>query len=173
MKAILTATVLSLSCASAGAQTIYKCVDEQGRKTFSQSPCSEDAEKITVKNDNAGLSVGPKGDFSKMRDSNAIREMNRKIDALNADVDTLRLQREGELAVLREKKTYAANNLAGATWLQSLSGEMQAVTDSYNSQIESKRDEIKTMRQEIRDIMNRDFIRSSDDPKENAKQQLQ
>lgn len=170
MKAVLALALLGLACLPAQAQSIYKCVDDQGRKTFSQSPCADDAEKITVKNDNAGLSVGPKGDFSKMRDSNAIRGMNRKIDTLSYEADTLRNKREGELAALREQKSYAANNLAGATWLQSLSAEMQTVTDTYNSQIESKRDEIKRLQQEIRDIRNRDFARNSDNAGDGAKE---
>jgi hypothetical protein len=38
---------------------------------------------------------------------------------------------ERELNLLKHKKDYALSNLAGATYEQSVSGEMQVVADRY------------------------------------------
>lgn len=43
--------------------------------------------------------------------------------------------RESELEAQRQKKRLANNNLAGATWLQSISAEMQVISDNYAEKI--------------------------------------
>ena len=58
-------------------------------------------------------------------------------------------QMEIELAQLRQRKTLANNNLAGATWEQSISTEMQAVTQKYNMQIEMEQQHINRLNKEL------------------------
>jgi hypothetical protein len=41
-----------------------------------------------------------------------------------------------ELAALREEQSKAKNNLAGATWQQSIATEMTAVTNKYQLKIQ-------------------------------------
>lgn len=137
---------------SAPAQSIYKCIDDNGKTTFSQRPCADNAEKVTVKDHNSGISVGPSGDFSKMRDGNKSRQLERRIQILEDEIDLLHSSRDRDLAALRRKKRYANNNLAGATWEQSISTEMQSITASYAQRIESRRDEISQLRSELKDL---------------------
>ena len=54
-------------------------------------------------------------------------------------------QMNAELERLRNKKATANNNLAGATFEQSISSEMQAVTASYDVRIRSVDEELKRL----------------------------
>jgi ubiquinone biosynthesis protein UbiJ len=47
-----------------------------------------------------------------------------------------------KITALRYKKRQARNNLAGATWEQSISVEMDAISNQYNSRIDSLREEV-------------------------------
>lgn len=57
---------------------------------------------------------------------------------------------EQELAALRAKKMQANNNLAGATWEQSISTEMSVVVEKYKAQKESDGERLKAMNAELR-----------------------
>lgn len=84
--------------------------------------------------------------FFAQRDDDRRRE---KIATLEREVVSLQSSMDRELALLRLKKSTAANNLAGATWEQSISTEMQAVTARYQEQISAKREQIKVIQGEI------------------------
>lgn len=57
---------------------------------------------------------------------------------------------EQELAALRTKKMQANNNLAGATWEQSISTEMSVVVEKYKVQKEADGERLKVMSAELR-----------------------
>lgn len=57
---------------------------------------------------------------------------------------------EQELAALRIKKMQANNNLAGATWEQSISTEMSVVVEKYKVQKEADGERLKVMSAELR-----------------------
>lgn len=57
---------------------------------------------------------------------------------------------EQELAALRIKKMQANNNLAGATWEQSISTEMSVVVEKYKVQNETDGERLKVMSAELR-----------------------
>lgn len=61
-----------------------------------------------------------------------------------------------EIAYLRYKKLYSRNNLAGATWEESISTEMEAVTSKYKIQIDLHQEEIKQFRDEIKELKSKD-----------------
>jgi hypothetical protein len=48
--------------------------------------------------------------------ANLLREANREIDRREDRIKTLQAERDRKIAVLKNKKRYANNNLAGATW---------------------------------------------------------
>lgn len=55
-------------------------------------------------------------------------------------------EHEAEQAALRAKKERARNNLAGATWEQSISDEMQAVAAAHNTRVSIAQRELEDMR---------------------------
>lgn len=64
-------------------------------------------------------------------------------------LSALSYRRDAELAELDRQGSYANNNLAGATYRQSLATDKQAVTARYESEILSVRDRLKHLREEL------------------------
>jgi predicted nucleic acid-binding Zn-ribbon protein len=82
----------------------------------------------------------------RMAHSRELRDLDIDIAAAAQDIDNLRGQLQHELGVLQEKKTHANNNLAGATWLESISQEMAAVTHRYDIEIKAAQGRLDTLR---------------------------
>jgi len=143
-KATLTA-ILICSAPLANAQ-IYKCTDEDGKLHYSDKPCAKDAETVQIEDNTSGVSLGKSGDWSKVNESIRAREIERAIDRHQDSIRRLQNARDRELATLRAKQRRAANNLAGATYRQSLATEMQAVSEDYNSRISMEREAIQDLR---------------------------
>ena len=57
-------SLLGSTCANA---EIFKCVDTQGKTVFSDTPCSPNAEKITVDTTPTGMQMGQNPDGSKLQ----------------------------------------------------------------------------------------------------------
>lgn len=57
-----------------------------------------------------------------------------------------------ELDAIRNKKRYANNTLAGATWEQSLSTEMNAVTSRYNIENITLRNKIHQLDEQLKQL---------------------
>lgn len=75
--------------------------------------------------------------------------LERRIIRHEKKITQLQRSRDAELALLRNRMQRANNNLAGATWLEAISTEMQAVTDTYSSQIEIEQNQIDRLREDI------------------------
>lgn len=123
---------------------IYKCI-VNGKTVFSGSPCAQDAEKIELKVnkpstedralmeqqvDKWGKGIA-KQKLIQKRDA-VLREIRRnqfRLDSLNDEM-------ESELEALRIKKRRAYHNLAGATWEQSISEEMNSITRKYQVKLD-------------------------------------
>ncbi len=146
---------LGLFMATPAGAEIYKCVDTAGRAQFSDKPCSKNAEKIEVDTSSSGISHGPQGDFSRVRSDMQRRDIERRITRLESDITGLQDAKNAELSRLRYRQSRANNNLAGATWEQSIATEMASVTQDYNSQIEMKREEISDLRDHLRELTSR------------------
>ncbi len=166
MKPLLLCVCLLSSSAFAG--QYYVCTDAAGKKLFSQSPCAKgsSAEVKTYENhlattpdDESDVSHSPASTSKKLatesdsyraiRDGNRRNEITRDIKKTEQKISELERRRDLELALLRRQKSYANNNLAGATYQQSISTEMQTVTDRYASLINNHRDDISRMRTEL------------------------
>ncbi|MEM6582713.1 MAG: DUF4124 domain-containing protein [Pseudomonadota bacterium] len=117
----------------------YNCTNDRGATVFSDKPCGADADKQTV--------------------GHAVETGERPNDSaawatISADKKTRDIERDQKLAVLKNIKRYANNNLAGAQWEQSISAEMQAVTDQYTAKIDAKKREIERLEERIADLRN-------------------
>lgn len=148
--------VLHTTHAAAG---IYKCT-VSGKTVFQDRPCanaSSDQNLVDVK-PVAPSSAAPATNaetealnkyFDAARIEDRQRELQYKISNKQREKSSLQSQMDRELAALREKKLYANNNLAGATYQQSISSEMQAVATSYDTKIRSIDAEIERYQKEL------------------------
>lgn len=64
------------------------------------------------------------------------RDLTAEIDERERSIVRLAQQQEAEVTRLRQDRSRANNNLAGATWEQSLATEMSAVAERYRTRIE-------------------------------------
>lgn len=83
------------------------------------------------------------------------RELDYAIERGESDVQRLQGHMEAELDALRRKKLLAENNLAGATYEQSISSEMQAASEKYRIQIQVAQDRVAQLRAEAADLRKR------------------
>jgi uncharacterized protein DUF4124 len=155
MKHGIALILLAILACTANAQTqFYKCNDKWGQPIFSQRPCGDNAEAGTVSGppptgtpatitaEATTASTESPSAWDKIEAANTLREANREIHRREAQVTSLEKERDQKLAALQNKKRYANNNLAGATWEESISSEMQAINDQYQSKIDSQRQKI-------------------------------
>ena len=145
------AVLIAFSCiGSAEAASIYKCVDDKGRVEFSQSPCSDAAERLTIDVPNIGTegSTNARVILDEIKKAHRPREIDREIKTLERDISGYQKEMDTEMRLLRGRKKYAANNLAGATWEESISTEMSAVVASFKTKIENARVGIRNLRDE-------------------------
>lgn len=157
--------VLAFVTCTASAQ--YKCVDTNGKVAFQQMPCSaaEKEQKIRVFPSEAAKQVPPSTAPSQpaltpdqrllanIERERRLEEKARTIDYLQGQVAYLEeviarrnVQMSSEIAVLQSKKGYSKNNLAGATWEQSISVEMQAVAQKYKTMNDIDLDRLRQLR---------------------------
>lgn len=130
---------------------IYKCIDANGRPTFSQMPCGSDAEKTTITPpDEIGSVSTDRTSLRELKDSNRLRDIERDIAAENQHMRSLQQSMDTELEKLRQKKRLAKNNLAGAQWEQSISAEMSAVVERYSTKIDASARRIDRLENEQR-----------------------
>ena len=140
------ATAALLFSVPATAQ-VYKC-KEGATTVFSSIPCAADARRIDVRPAAGGsttaapapagtaLTTAPApGSVAAMRRQGDLMQAERELKDAQALRERLVHDRESELEAQRQKKRLANNNLAGATWLQSISAEMQVISDNYAEKI--------------------------------------
>lgn len=175
MRALIAITLITLP-ALASAQSVYRC-EINGRAVFQDRPCAAAvSERIKVRVPGAApatpVPVDPMAGFdpelipaqgASTQDRTAalqryndqvatdrrLRELSRRAGRLEAEREGLQQQMERELGRLKTEQGLAANNLAGATYLQSINTEMQAVTSSYGVRISNKDREIADVRAEM------------------------
>jgi predicted nucleic acid-binding Zn-ribbon protein len=145
---------MALQAGVAGAGQMYVCTDAEGKKTFQAMPCAGAAKAEVRAYDVAlsGDSYRPTTDsavYQQMKADNRKAQLKRDIRKSEQQIEKYQAQMQSELAALRSKKRYATNTQAGATWEQSISTEMQAVTSRYDSLMDVERDNLKMMRQEL------------------------
>lgn len=165
MKVMTIGLLLIGSVAQAG---IYKCKVD-GAVVYRSSPCVKEGKEIRIKSAPASAPVPRMDDRDNDRPEGTGKEStrqseraylvqreidkkNRKIEKHNKNIKRYRKRMRSELAALKRKKGYARNNLAGATWEQSISTEMRAVTEKYQQMIDSEKYDIDVLKDEIEEL---------------------
>lgn len=144
----------------------YKCVAADGKVSFQQSPCvgKEKQQALVIRATQApapsasmaaDAAPAPRAPNSEQR-LLATMERDRKIRTLQFDIrstedaiETRNRQMTAEMDDLKANKRRANNNLAGATWEQSLSTEMRAVADKYKAMNDLDLERLRQMRAEL------------------------
>lgn len=146
---------------------INKCIGADGKVSYQAQPCSGGTSKTinvqaaptTVPKAGSGVTAAePSSQTSEQRTlarferDRRIREVKDQIAGLERDVEQRNRRMQTELDALRYRKSFANNNLAGATYEQSLSTEMQAVTSRTRAQNDVDFERIKALRSELAGI---------------------
>lgn len=171
----LAITVVMMFAAQA-AQAQYKCTGADGKVAFQQTPCDDRQRQEAIRlrdglQPTAPRMRAPDADASlpattqpRPTDSPYTRlnemlvrerrttELEREIQATEGAIDYRNNQMNAEMAALRGQKQYAKNNLAGATWEQSISMEMQAVAIKYKTQNDNDHERLKKLRTDLESV---------------------
>lgn len=165
MKALI-ALVATLLATATQAQ-VYKC-EVGGKKVFSDKPCAVDAQPIQVRPATGSTQAAtgrqqvappapaatevPTGSAAPIslsdRASNLAKRRSLKDQIYRKEIEADKLEKEmqDKIQALRNQRRYANNNLAGATWQNSLAEEMNAVADSYGTRIQRVRADVDRLR---------------------------
>jgi hypothetical protein len=153
--AILAAAVAAVAAGTAQAE-VYKCKGPNGKLTFSDKPCPGQAtEEVAVEfvepsaeqRLDAAEAAASHQRMAKERDAKKAEQARQdSMASIRNSISRMQAARDRELAALRAKKARAANNLAGAAWEQSISQEMEAVTQRYAADIQAARDRLSELR---------------------------
>lgn len=131
---------LAVLCAMPASAQMYKCTDS-GKTTFQESPCRGNGQAISVRPAAGEVAAEPAGAvvsreksmLDKMQKDRKLREIEDETTRAEREIKANNDAMESELNTLKAKKSLAKNNQAGATWEQSLSTEMQAVSEKYKT----------------------------------------
>ena len=155
----------------APAHAINKCRTPDGKIAFQDAPCAPgQGGKIDVRpasgysqatNTSATSTTTPAAtrlqteaqridaQAEVLRKENRLHTLQvRSIPDARAAVDRQKLRCDGELIELKNKKQLATNNLAGATWEQSISSEMAATATRCDTESRTLTKELDTLLQE-------------------------
>ena len=158
----LTSLFLSALLFSGAAHSeVYKCI-VGGKTSYQDHPCDgskADENVIKVTTPKALPNPGDKPVAEKLAKyaeethlANQRSDINRKIEEVKREMRVLQSQMDAEMDALRLKKLRATNNIAGATYEQSISQEMQAVAATYDAKLRTKTAEIDRYRKELDDL---------------------
>lgn len=158
---IMFALCMAMVATNVAAQEVYKC-KVNGAMVIQDRPCpgsvkrsSDMPQKTDAQSKGAqpqATDQNPKSDIERNKEFLAARDKERRINDIKSEIENQENEiaasqtaRDRELAALRNQKSRALNNLAGATWEQSISAEMQAVTARYDSDINAKQQRLKQL----------------------------
>ena len=158
---------ISITFLAAPAIAVNKCIDDTGKVVYQSAPCpvTTKGSELTIQKASPSY-VPPQSDIeelnrirqtgNKMERERKMKEIDRMIGSIEEQIDGIeekiteyRKEMDRELTELKEKKQLAKNNLAGATWEQSISSEMSAVSQKYDALIQSSQNQIERQQKEI------------------------
>jgi hypothetical protein len=139
-----------------GNAEIYKCVDEQGKTVFSQQPCGDSSEIVTVKPIQSSQTPRESvTDYSETLEEIAartdIKMLEHRISRLNGRKRSLEKQKSTKLSELRKKRFRA---YAGDSKLDedSISEKILEVEKSYTSKIKTTQDKINDATRKLNEL---------------------
>jgi hypothetical protein len=138
---------------------IYKCVDQKGKTTYSEFPCDDSAEIITLKTTQPAQPVKSVPAYSSaleaIKTRTDIRKLERHIDKLETQKRYLHRKMDAELGALRKKTRLANHNLSETAWEPSISREMNAVSFKYTHIMQLIKEQIDQAQQDLEDLRTR------------------
>ena len=150
----ITLAALCLLASVPAAVQVNKCV-VAGKVVYQAAPCKSGTQQAVIQPRSDVSEAAAQANREKFLADDKVRQTNNRrariddaITALARDIDAYQKAMDVELAALQARKAQANNNLAGATWEQSIATEMQAVTAKYKAKIETAQERIKGLRSE-------------------------
>lgn len=151
-KSLLLVTLILPFSANAA---VYQCADGK----YQADPCDENSHPVDlsgvgsvvkgpdIAHASAVIHSDKKQEISDFIDKQRI---SREITKLENDRKLIIDQRDKRIVALRNDRSYANNNLAGATWEQSLAQEMSAVAQQADTQVASIDRQIEQLRLKLK-----------------------
>ncbi|AUD59108.1 hypothetical protein L5M43_14545 [Shewanella sp. SW36] len=155
---ILLALVLTSGPTFSAFAEVYKCADGK----YQADPCDENSQPVDLSGVGSFIkssdsisqsSVSSNATSDKKKEISTYIEKQRiarEITRLEGDRKRVIAERDQRLRNLRESRQYANNNLAGATWEQSLAQEMTATAQEADTQVSSIDRQIEQLKDELK-----------------------
>lgn len=165
-KFLSTGIAAALVAAASPAWSINKCVGADGKVSFQEQACPGKGGAIEVK-PASGMAPAPvqQPDVPAAASQASKKEgvfgetYRRKLDLETHLISSTRAELNGHLQscdaqqrALAAKKGQARNNLAGATWEQSISAEMQAAATTCDTKARDLRSRLEGYEKELREL---------------------
>lgn len=171
MHRLLTIAMLAMTV-SMPAAAINKCIGADGKAVYQDAPCSGRGEAITVRPASGHRAAptpapaAPPSDVAAPSTQGAAKKEgafgaewqrrtfleNRGVPDARAAIEAHRRDCTSQQSALASKKQRSANNLAGATWEQSISAEMQAAATICDGRARDLRANLDAMEKELREL---------------------
>ena len=159
MKSARLLSVVLLSLTTWPAMAVNKCVNELGQVVYQNAPCPDATKgsELTLQKAPPTTDATPAdaGELKRIQQTASAMERERRLAEIDREIKRLedrivghRSAMDSEMASLRRKKQFASNNLAGATWEQSISDEMNAVAQKYDALIRNDQNQIDFLRKD-------------------------
>ena len=158
-KSLIILAVMLTVCPTFSANAeVYKCADGK----YQADPCDENSQPVDLSGVGSFIkssdsisqsSVSSNATSDKKKEISTYIEKQRvarEITRLEADRKRVIAARDQRLRNLRESRQYANNNLAGATWEQSLAQEMTATAQEADTQVSSIDRQIEQLKDELK-----------------------
>ncbi len=132
---------------------VYQC-KVNGQTVFSDQPCGNDAQKIEVRTSK----IGTGGSMASDAGNRFVRarELEREIRDLKDEKQDLREAMDRALVRWQQQKARANNNLAGATWEQSLAQEAEVLRERYQAEIDDVDRELQEKKKQLNEVESKD-----------------
>lgn len=158
---IKSATFLAAALiAAAPAWAINKCTGSDGKTVFQDAPCAGKGEKIEVRPASGSAPIAPSAATATVKKEGAFGESwqrrtyleNRGVADARSALQSHKAQCDAKQRELSSQKSQASNNLAGATWLQSIATEMQAAATICETKSRDLQHNLETLEKELREL---------------------
>ncbi|GKT20031.1 DUF4124 domain-containing protein [Acidovorax sp. SUPP2522] len=155
------AVLLIAAVAITPAWAINKCTSADGKTVFQDAPCAGKGEIIDVKPASGKAPLAPaQSQINALQKEGAFGETwRRKTDLeqhlirnARADLQSHFTRCEQQQQALSQRKALANNNLAGATFEQSISAEMQAAATTCDTRARDLRASLESLEKELREL---------------------
>ncbi|GKS96926.1 hypothetical protein [Acidovorax sp. SUPP2825] len=172
MKQLNVLAVVSLFASCTPAWSITKCTGPDGKTVFQDVPCAGKSEQLVIRPASGhGEAQKPRRDGGPSSSANAPLPQqegafgaswqrrtfleNRGIADARSALQSHQSRCDAQQRELAAKKRNANNNLAGATWEQSISTEMQAAATVCDSKGRELKSTLESLEKELRELQAR------------------